>query len=363
MIHPRRKFRILWSPYEAPKRPRSRSHLDRQTFPKVSGRSWLATAGDQGRGPALAQGCKTLGAQCTAFDGELAAIQQALHSWVHLPHLWSFDSVIVHSDSQSAIARLHVGPDPAQHVAERLHDLVIYARDLEAASNSSRESKDTGVPGNECADLLAGQAAERRAWSQASLAFLRLRTSEDFSLAKTAWDADPGHWGTEEIPALPPMKYCADRARNSVARVAARIRTRHWRSAVFLRQRRDDKCWLCQARRRMSGSYVPLHCNGDRLAAARQEAWEARPLSFLALLGVGRVVEGVDEEGRRATRLDSSGKWGRAGAILRFSFSCSLLCYRRFGQESHTPCSAHSAPLRWRRVRRGPSVSFGYIYM
>jgi len=50
----------------------------------------------------------------------------------------------------------------------------------------------------------------------------------------------------------PPKKSCMDRTRNALARCAAQIRTRHWRSAVFLKRikkRRGDKCWLCHGSR------------------------------------------------------------------------------------------------------------------
>jgi hypothetical protein len=71
----------------------------------------------------------------------------------------------------------------------------------------------------------------------------------------------------------------------------------------------------------MTRSHVLLHCNGDRLAAARQEAWEghrpasiytllasprweARLLWFIKLSRIGRVVDREGEEERRAARLN-----------------------------------------------------------
>jgi hypothetical protein len=62
----------------------------------------------------------------------------------------------------------------------------------------------SGTPGNECADTLAGRAAEKAAWSKfISPAFLKLRVSEKFRAAKDKWDTDPDHHGTEEIPPPP----------------------------------------------------------------------------------------------------------------------------------------------------------------
>jgi len=84
----------------------------------------------------------------------------------------------------------------------------------------------SGVPGNEKADQLTGAAAERTSWpSVTSLAYLKLRSSERFRTAKEAWHKDPKHHGTEEVPPPPPKKSCMDRAKNSIARTAAQIRT------------------------------------------------------------------------------------------------------------------------------------------
>jgi hypothetical protein len=77
----------------------------------------------------------------------------------------------------------------------------------------------------------------------------------------------------------PVKKSCMDRARNSVARTAAQIRTGHWRSAANLKRikkRRDDKCWFCRGWNRMARSHVLLHCSNVRIRAAREEAWEGK---------------------------------------------------------------------------------------
>jgi hypothetical protein len=57
---------------------------------------WLITADDQGQ---VAQDYKNLGFQCTAFDGEVEAVQLALHAWVHSPTLRRFDYIVIHPDS------------------------------------------------------------------------------------------------------------------------------------------------------------------------------------------------------------------------------------------------------------------------
>jgi len=90
-----------------------------------------------------------------------------------------------------------------------------------------RRDQLAGVPGNnEKADQLAGAATEKKSWSPVtSLAFLKLRSSERFRAAKEAWHLDPKHHGAEEIPPPPPKKSCVDRAKGSIARTAAQIRT------------------------------------------------------------------------------------------------------------------------------------------
>jgi hypothetical protein len=82
---------------------------------------------------------------------------------------------------------------------------------------------------------------------------LALQISEMFRKAKTAWHDTPGHHEFEETPHPPPEKFCLDKMRNALARTAAKIRTGHWRSVVYLKRIRkmvDDKCWFCQARQR-----------------------------------------------------------------------------------------------------------------
>jgi hypothetical protein len=162
----------------------------------------------------------------------------------------------------------------------------------------------------------------------------KLRISERFNKAKEEWHAHPAHHGTEEIPPPPPKKSMLDRARNSIARVAAQIRTGHWRSAVYLkriRKRESDRCWLCERTdrtpHRMSRAHVLLNCRNPRVAAARAEAWEGKSpgsarrlladprwerrfVHFLELSGVGRTMaDGVDEESAYASRMDTWIAW------------------------------------------------------
>jgi hypothetical protein len=142
-----------------------------------------------------------------------------------------------------------------------------------------------GIPGNWRADVLAGRAVEKTAWSKfISLAHLKLRISEKFRATKDEWQ---NHHGSEEIPP-PAKKSCLDGVRNSIARCAAQIHAGHWRSALNLKgikKRQEDKCWFCQGRHRMTRSHVLPHCPNARVRAARVEAWDDKePGSIRVLL-------------------------------------------------------------------------------
>jgi hypothetical protein len=185
-----------------------------------------------------------------------------------------------------------------------------------------------GTPGNEKADALTGRAAEKASWSPVtSMAYLKLRISDRYRASKEAWHKEPSHHGHEEIP---PRKSCLGGARNSLARAAARIRTGHWCSAIYLKRikkRTDDGCWFCAGQRKMTHSHVLLHGRSASLVAARTEAWEDRDiggvrvllanprweerlLRFLELSGVGRVVaSGTDEDEAWARRMDDWIVW------------------------------------------------------
>jgi hypothetical protein len=136
----------------------------------------------------------------------------------------------------------------------------------------------------------------------------RERTGRSPGTSPSPQAATPENWGTKEIPS-PPKKSFADRARDLVARVAARI---HWRSAVFLRRilkRRSDPCWFCTAQRRRTRSHVLLHCNGDRWPPpARRPEKAVGPLTFASFLRTPRwearpeVIRGRESSGQRRRR-------------------------------------------------------------
>jgi hypothetical protein len=186
------------------------------------------------------------------------------------------------------------------------------------------------VPGNNKADALAGQEAEKVASSPVvSLTSLKALIAKKYNVAKEKWYKDPSRRGKDSIPPPPPKKSCLDGAKKGLASVVAQIRTGHWRSATYfkrIRKRENDHCWLCRNRlQKMSRSHVLLHC--PKLEADRAQAWgsvrpksirvllasprwESRLVYFLELSGAGRVMEnGRDEKADRASRLDGWIVW------------------------------------------------------
>jgi hypothetical protein len=80
------------------------------SFRGAAGLSWLITTDNKGEGPVIAEGARNLGGQQTAFDMEVATIEQAV-KWF-LTSNRDHRHMTIHSDSTSAISRAgHTGPD------------------------------------------------------------------------------------------------------------------------------------------------------------------------------------------------------------------------------------------------------------
>jgi ribonuclease HI len=275
-------------------------------------------------------------------DAEVAAIEGVLNCYLRRGS--SNSALVIHSDSTSAIARAsHTGAGPGEGPAVRIQSWVTALERARRRRTVNIEwvKGHAGTPGNERGDELAGKAAHKvGTHTVMSLAHIKLRISERFRKAKDSWHADPAHHGTEEIPPPPPKKSMLDRARNSIARVTAQIRTGHWRSAVYLkriRKRDSDLCWLCegtdQGLHRISRAHVLLNCWNLRVVAARPEAWERknpgtvrrlladprwekRFMRFFELSGVGRTLaDGTDEESAYAVRMDTWIAWETEEAV------------------------------------------------
>jgi hypothetical protein len=59
-------------------RPPYRSRLDRRFLPEICRPRWVIADDDQGAGPIIDQGSKTLTGKQVAFDTEMIAIEEAL---------------------------------------------------------------------------------------------------------------------------------------------------------------------------------------------------------------------------------------------------------------------------------------------
>jgi hypothetical protein len=80
---------------------------------------WIVTRDAKGEGEALAQDSKSLGPIQTAYDAEVSAIEGAIFWFLNNRNAGG--SLLVHSDSTSAIARVrHTGAGPGQEHAVRI---------------------------------------------------------------------------------------------------------------------------------------------------------------------------------------------------------------------------------------------------
>jgi hypothetical protein len=104
-----------------------------------------------------------------------------------------------------------------------------------------------------------------------SLAYLKLWISEKFKAAKEEWHDTTA---AKRFPAAAQEVLFGPSQERG--RPDSRLDT-HWTLEVGClpeenKKRRDNKCWFCRGRNRMTRSHVFLHCPYARIRAAREEA-------------------------------------------------------------------------------------------
>jgi ribonuclease HI len=119
--YPRPRNRTPWAP---PTSPVLHAWTD-GSFRTSAGLGWVVTRDAEGAGDIVAQGSRSLGTRQTAFDAEVSAIKEALDWFFTEGNGSGYRSLIIHSDSTSAIARAsHTGAGLGQRHAIEVHKRV-----------------------------------------------------------------------------------------------------------------------------------------------------------------------------------------------------------------------------------------------
>jgi hypothetical protein len=133
--------------------------------------------------------------------------------------------VTIHSDAYAAIARVsHTGTGPGQDRAMRVVKAVQKRKERGWRRSIEWILGHSGIEGNERADQLAGEAAAEKKPGRTSIAWLKERISQHYSMAK---DTETER-GKDSILPPAPKKSLLDGASNGLARTIAQIRTGHW---------------------------------------------------------------------------------------------------------------------------------------
>jgi ribonuclease HI len=152
------------------------------------------------------KGC--LGQYETAFDGEMEAIADIME-FVNQNEIPG--DLTIHSDAQAAIARVsHTGTGPGQDRAIRVVKAVQTRKERGWRTSIEWVLGHSGIEGNERADQLAGEAAAEKKTGRTSIAWLKERISQHYSMAK---DTETER-GKDSILPLAPKKSFLDGASN-----------------------------------------------------------------------------------------------------------------------------------------------------
>jgi ribonuclease HI len=126
------------------------------------------------------KGC--LGRYETVFDGEMEAIADIME-FVNQNEIPG--DLTIHSDAQAAIARVsHTGTGPGQDRAIPAVKTVPKRKERGWRTSIEWVLGHSGIEGNERADQLAGDAVAEKNTGRASIAWLKERISQHYSMAK-----------------------------------------------------------------------------------------------------------------------------------------------------------------------------------
>jgi ribonuclease HI len=243
-------------------------------------------------------GSGSLGKNQTAYDAEVAAIEEGIKAVSKSQQ--AFKHLSIFSDSTSAIARVkHNKTGPGQSRATKV---IRHIQRLKAQGKTASIDWVQGHnnnPGNDRGDELAGQAAELpppRLANAVSIAWMRHTVSDQYTATA---NIELRATGKHTITPPPPKKSALDKGPNSEARAVAQLRTNHWVSGVYLKRikkRSHDGCWFCEPSHnsqdtpRMTRTHVLLRCVA--FEEFRRETWTdpltgefTRPSSIGQLLG------------------------------------------------------------------------------
>jgi hypothetical protein len=177
----------------------------------------------------------------------------------------------------------------------------------------------SGVPSNQRAAKLAGEAAERQAPHSASFAGApQIQDLEQFQKAKGAMACNGCQPRPNRDSSPPPKISVFDWGRNSVARAAAKTLSGHRCSAVYLKMVQkctDDKCWFSKNSVQMTRLHFLLHGRNDEAggceigsAGGEKQGWcpgavgqsqlGQEACSFLSAVWVGRMMADGTVENR-----------------------------------------------------------------